>query len=103
MYRKVLERLLITLHEEEDAEASAIQSATAPALAVHEERLRVWPPWPWPPWDGDGGDKDDEDKKPVNRTEEAQKLAVDIITFEKKIANASLDLYAFHDCIVVPH
>lgn len=102
LYRKVLERLLITLHEEEDAETSAIQGPTTPALAVHEERLRVWPPWPWPPWDGDGGDKDDEDKKPVNRTEEAQKLAVDIITFEKKIANASLDLYAFHDCISGP-
>ncbi|THH29635.1 hypothetical protein EUX98_g4545 [Antrodiella citrinella] len=89
LYRNVLERLLLTLHEEEDAESTVMESV--PGLVVHEERLRVWPPWPWPPWDGDDGDKDD-DKKPINRTEEAHKLAKRIIKFEKKIANASLDL-----------
>ena len=30
-------------------------------LVVHEERLRVWPPWPWPPWGDDDDGDDDED------------------------------------------
>lgn len=78
----------------------------APGLAVHEARLSVWPPWPWPPWGGDedgdgdddgggGGDDDDHKHKPVNRTKEAHKLAQSILSFEKKIANISLDLYVF--------
>ncbi|TCD66686.1 hypothetical protein EIP91_001040 [Steccherinum ochraceum] len=91
LYQNVLERLLLTLHEEENTESPAIEHTT-PGLVVHEERLRVWPPWPWPPWDGDDGDKDGGDKKPVNRTKEAHKMAKSIITLEKKIANASLDL-----------
>ncbi|KAH8106762.1 Metalloprotease [Cristinia sonorae] len=91
-YRSVLERLLLTLHEEETTESET--EAASPKLVIHEERLRVWPPWPWPPWDGDDGDKDGDhdDDKPVNRTEEAHKLAKRIVKFEKKIAAASLDL-----------
>lgn len=67
------------------------------AFTVHEDRLRVWPPWPWPPWDPE--DPDDPDhpgrkpQKPINRTKEAHQLAIDIIEFEKKIANVSLDPY----------
>jgi len=70
----------------------------SPSLVVHEERLSVWPPWPWPPWGGDddddddGGDDDGHKHKPINRTQEARKLAQHILTFEKKIANVSLDL-----------
>lgn len=89
LYRSVLERLLLTLDNEDDKlhdilSVSAEVEGTS-GLVVHEERLRVWPPWPWPPW----GDDDD---KPENRTERAHKLAKAIITFEKKIAEASLDL-----------
>ena len=63
------------------------------SLTVNEERLRVWPPWPWPPWGPEDPDNpDDPDRTPINRTEEAKKLAKGIIAFEKKIANASLDL-----------
>lgn len=81
------------------------------ALTVHEERLRVWPPWPWPPWDPEdpedphepGHPGDGEPHKPVNRTKEAQKLAKQIVDFEKKIANASLDLWVSYlfTCIVI--
>ena len=87
LYRDVLERLLIALADEDDE----LADSTSPALAVHEERLRVWPPWPWPPWDPEDPDKPGKDK-PINRTKEAPKLARQIIELEKKIANASLDL-----------
>ena len=51
----------------------------------------MWPPWPWPPW---GDDDDDKQKKsPKNKTEKAYKLAKKVLRFEKKIADASLDLY----------
>ena len=56
-------------------------------MTVHEERLKVWPPWPWPPW----GDDDDGDK-PEDPKDRAHRLAKGIIKFEKEIAKASLDL-----------
>ncbi|KAI0363474.1 Metalloprotease [Pilatotrama ljubarskyi] len=84
LYQTVLERLLLTLDEEDDK----LLPESPSKLVVHEERLRVWPPWPWPPW----GDDDDSKDEPVNRTERAYKLAKGIIDFEKKVANASLDL-----------
>lgn len=91
LYQSVLERLIVATADEDDDDVSLLPPA---GLAVHEERLRVWPPWPWPPWDpedpnepGDGGDH-----KPINRTKEAPELAQKIIEFEKKLANASLDL-----------
>lgn len=86
LYRNVLERLLVTLDDEEDdLVESIVVIDESSGLVVHEERLRVWPPWPWPPW----GDDDD---KPENRTERAHKLAKSIIKFEKAIAAISLDL-----------
>ena len=89
LYREVLERLLLTLDDEEDKLQSAdVKLEQNPGLVVHEERLRVWPPWPWPPW----GDDDDGEDKPENRTTRAKKLSKAVIEFEKKIANASLDL-----------
>ncbi|KIP08159.1 hypothetical protein PHLGIDRAFT_104734 [Phlebiopsis gigantea 11061_1 CR5-6] len=91
LYQSVLERLIVATADEDEDDLSLLPPA---GLAVHEERLRVWPPWPWPPWDpedpnepGDGGDH-----KPINRTKEAPELAQKIIEFEKKLANASLDL-----------
>lgn len=87
LYRSVLERLLVTLDDEEDKviERHAETVDDGSGLVVHEERLRVWPPWPWPPW----GDDDD---KPENRTERAHKHAKAIIELERQIAKASLDL-----------
>lgn len=85
VYQDVLQRLLLALSDEEDAD---FQKVDVPVLANNEDS-NVWPPWPWPPWDGD--DKDGENK-PVNRTKRAQKLAKKIIGLEKELAKASLDL-----------
>ncbi|KAH9901083.1 Metalloprotease [Cubamyces lactineus] len=85
LYQTVLERLLYTLDDEDE---ERLETDKPSGLVVHEERLRVWPPWPWPPW-GDDGNNDD---KPLNRSERAKKHAKEIVEFEKKIANASLDL-----------
>ncbi|KAI0636818.1 Metalloprotease [Trametes polyzona] len=93
LYQNVLERLLLTLDEEDED----LQRDEHPSkLVVHEERLRMWPPWPWPPW----GDDDDGKNEPVNRTERAHKLAKEVVEFEKKVANVSLDLdVLFQDVI----
>ncbi|CCL99342.1 uncharacterized protein FIBRA_01360 [Fibroporia radiculosa] len=91
LYQSVLERLLLTLaDEEENLDVSTIQEHAASDFVVHEDRLRVWPPWPWPPW---GGDEDgDQDNQEPMSPEKARKLAKHIIKFEKAIANVSLDL-----------
>lgn len=86
-----MERLLIALDPDEDILVSDDKLVSS-GLQVHEERLRVWPPWPWPPWDGGDDDDDGGDKKPGNRTNDAPRLARDILSFEKKVAKASLDL-----------
>jgi hypothetical protein len=52
-----------------------------------------WPPWPWPPWGDD--DDDDEDKDTRSPEERAHGLAEQIVKFESRVANASLDLYVF--------
>ncbi|KAI0780776.1 Metalloprotease [Trametes elegans] len=69
LYKTVLERLLLTL--DDDDEDQNLQAQQPGKLVVHEERLR-----------------DD----PVNRTERAHKLAKQVVEFEKKVGNASLDL-----------
>ncbi|PSR94067.1 hypothetical protein PHLCEN_2v4495 [Hermanssonia centrifuga] len=91
LYSSVLKRLLIALADEE-VEEEVLSETSDPA--VYQERLKVWPPWPWPPWgpEDPGDGNDDGDNKPINRTKEAGKLAQEIIIFEKKLANASLDL-----------
>ncbi|KAJ7724074.1 hypothetical protein DFH07DRAFT_871903 [Mycena maculata] len=85
VYQSVVERLLFTLSEEEDK----LQQAT-PTLV---ENANVWPSWPWPPYPDDD---DDEDEKP-NRTEIAHKLAKEVIKFETRLANASLDADVYQD------
>lgn len=60
-------------------------------LVIEEPKDNVWPPWPWPPWGGD----DDGDDYPRNRKEAVQKLAEKVVKLESRIANASLDLWAF--------
>jgi endothelin-converting enzyme len=94
LYKSVLERLIIAVADEDDEDLTESPGQKAPGLTVHEERLRVWPPWPWPPWDPQDPDHPDQpgDGKPLNRTKEAPKLAKAIVEFEKKLANASLDL-----------
>lgn len=91
VYRTVLVRLLISLVDEEK-EFSAMTSNPS-VLAVHEDRLRGWPPQPFPPWPSWPDEPGDEPKEPVNRTQEAKRLAEGIIVFEKKLANASFDLW----------
>ncbi|TFY55841.1 hypothetical protein EVJ58_g7996 [Rhodofomes roseus] len=94
LYQEVLERLLVTLAEEEEYIGSREVSMPVSGEVVYQERLRVWPPWPWPPWGGDDdGDHDGDDDEPEPMDpEKAHKVAKDIIKFEKAIANASLDL-----------
>ena len=87
LYRDVLEHLLLALDDEDEKLESLVAQLEEPGLVVHEERLRVWPPWPWPPWGGD-----DDGDEPEDRTERAHRLAKAIIKFEKEIAEASLDL-----------
>ncbi|KII88684.1 hypothetical protein PLICRDRAFT_141150 [Plicaturopsis crispa FD-325 SS-3] len=90
LYREVLERLLVVLPEDAgDDEDEDVQPPAA--VTVNEESSNRWPPWPWPPWDGDEDD-DHKKKKPVNRTERARLLSTEVVTFEKRIAKASLDL-----------
>lgn len=91
VYKDVIERLLFTLSEEEDS----LQSK--PDLLVQESNL--WPDWPWPPW-GDG-DHDDEGK-PVNKSEEAHRLAKEVVKFETQLAQASLDLQVFTSTLTNP-
>ncbi|CAA7267908.1 unnamed protein product [Cyclocybe aegerita] len=88
VYKRVVERLLIVLADEDEAE-SRKRTISAPEF-VDNEDPNVWPPWPWPPWGGDGDD--DKPTTPINRTEEAKKLAKKVVKFERKLAKASLDL-----------
>ncbi|KAF8636703.1 hypothetical protein AX17_003507 [Amanita inopinata Kibby_2008] len=87
VYSDVVESLLLTLAEEDQKLRD-----TQEELTVQEDGNNVWPPWPWPPWDEDGDDHDGDDKKPVNWTEKAHKLAQGVVKFERKLAQASLDL-----------
>ena len=67
-------------------------------ILVSNEDSDRWPPSPWPPWEGDGdGDEDEDDggDERVNRTLRAHELAKKIVKFERKLAQASLDLWAF--------
>lgn len=79
--------MLLTLSEEAE-----IEKAPTDAVLITNEDANVWPPWPWPPWGGDDDDNDGDDE-PRNRTLEIQKLAREVVKFERKLAQASLDLY----------
>ncbi|KAJ6488601.1 Metalloprotease [Mycena vitilis] len=84
VYQDVVERLLFTLSEEEEK----LQQRATPTLVENT----AWPSWPWPPWDGD----DDGEEKP-NRTEAAHKLAKNVVKFESRIADVTLDADAYQD------
>lgn len=84
IYSDTLERLLISLIEEDELQQQRHQRQ--PPALINDD-ASVWPPWPWPPWGGD------DEGKPINRTLEAHDLAEGVVAFERKLARASLDLY----------
>ena len=86
-----MERLLVALANEAEQEAKKGDSS------AFVEQPKVWPPWPWPPWGDDNDpnkDKDKDKERPkINKTLEIHKFAKEVVDFEAKLANASLDLY----------
>ncbi|KAF7295323.1 Endothelin-converting enzyme 1 [Mycena indigotica] len=82
IYQNVIERLFKTLLDEED-------KPPTPTLVEND----AWPSWPWPPWDPD----DEPDKDKTNNTEKARQLAEDVVAFETKLANVTLDADAYQD------
>jgi endothelin-converting enzyme len=89
-----VERLLLTLADAED-NASQEEIRRDPPVLVSNEEPDAWPPRPWPPWEGDGDDDEDNGgRKHVNKTVRAHELANKIVEFERKLAQASLDLCA---------
>ncbi|TFK55167.1 metalloprotease [Heliocybe sulcata] len=93
LYNDVLERLLVTIAEEQDY-SSGVKSRGVSDLVMNEVKYKWWPPWPWPPWGPDDGDDDggDDDEDPEDKYERAERLAKAVVHFERKLANASLDL-----------
>ena len=94
----------MTLADAED-NASQQEIREDPPVLVSNKDSDTWPPWPWPPWDGDDDDDDDDEDgggKRVNKTLRAHELAKKIVKFERKLAQASLDLYAFYLLISKP-
>ncbi|EIN07764.1 Metalloprotease [Punctularia strigosozonata HHB-11173 SS5] len=90
LYQSVIERLLEYLYQDTPS-ASASLSASQSSLVVNDEAgtSYSWPPWPWPPW---GDDDDDEDLPPAPKPINFTQLAADVVTFEKRLAAASLAL-----------
>ncbi|KAF9567593.1 zincin [Agrocybe pediades] len=89
-YEEVLGRLLDIFSKDDEEEDGIKESSQTTRAFTDNDDANVWPPFPWPPWGGD--DDHDGGKKPVNRTEEAYKLAKKVVKFEGRLANSSLDL-----------
>lgn len=90
----------MTLADAEDNASQQEIRRDSPVLVSNEDSDN-WPPWPWPPWEGDDDDDDDDDEddgsgKRVNKTLRAHELAKKIVKFERKLAQASLDLCVFN-------
>ncbi|KAN0123833.1 metallo peptidase [Russula decolorans] len=83
VYASVLERLLIIHYEAEKDKPSR-------ALVINEDPKNTWPPIPWPPWGDDDDDGHDDDPKDCPKN--ATTLAEEVVKFERKLAQASLDL-----------
>ncbi|KAF9233936.1 hypothetical protein BU15DRAFT_90170 [Melanogaster broomeanus] len=96
VYRDVIERLLVSLRDDEVMGVVERSTEHSPIILQTEEledKERVWPPWPWPPWDGEGDDESDDDRKPPKDPFlRAHELAQQVIKFEAEIADATLDL-----------
>lgn len=93
VYQDVIERLLVTLRDDEVMDMTDLSSER---LHIQTEQLekeeRIWPPWPWPPWDGEDDDEDDDSRKPAHDPFlKAHELAREVIKFESEIADATLD------------
>ncbi|KAH7889832.1 Metalloprotease [Phlebopus sp. FC_14] len=91
-YQDVIERLLITLRDEEILSASDDHASLLVQTEGLEDSERVWPPWPWPPWDGEDDNNDEDDKRPDDPFLRAHELAQQVVRFEADIADATLDL-----------
>ena len=96
VYQDVIERLLVTLRDDE-----VIRKTNHPSERLHitlqteqlEDEERVWPPWPWPPWDGKDDDDNPDSRKPAEDPFlRAHELAREVVRFESDIAAATLDL-----------
>lgn len=85
IYASVLERLLIIHYEPEKGNPSR-------GLVINEDPENNWPPTPWPPWPPWGDDDDDGHDGPKDRPRNATTLAEEVVKFERKLAQASLDL-----------
>lgn len=85
VYTSVLERLLMIHYEAEKGDPSR-------ALVINEDPENNWPPIPWPPWPPWGDDDDGHDDGPKDRPKNATTLAEEVVKFERKLAQASLDL-----------
>ena len=83
--------MLLALDDTPDVEGAS-SDVKGSLVTQTEKTMKFWPPWPWPPWGGDEDDDGDDGNVPLNKTERAYKLAKDVVLFEKRIANASLDL-----------
>jgi hypothetical protein len=89
VYASVLESLLIIHYEAEKGSPSR-------TLVNNEDSENTWPPWPWPPW---GDDDDGDGDGPKDRPRNATTLAEEVVKFERKLAQASLDLSEqFRNC-----
>ena len=94
VYQDVIERLLVTLRDDEVMGVTGLPSERLHTILQTEqleEEGHVWPPWPWPPWDEDG-DEDDDSRKPADDPFlRARELAREVVRFESEIAAATLD------------
>lgn len=95
VYQDVIERLLVTLRDDE-----VMGMTTLPSERLHtilqtdqlEDEEHVWPPWPWPPWDGEEDDQNGDTRKPAEDPfQRAHELAREVVRFESEIAAATLD------------
>lgn len=92
-----MERLLVTLVDaESEIKRKRLPREDFPVLVSNEDS-NTWPPRPWPPWDEDGDeDEDGGSDKPINKTLRARILAANVVKFERKLIQASLDLCIFN-------
>ena len=83
----------MTLADAEDnvTQQKRLLRRDSPVLVSNEDS-DTWPPRPWPPWEGDDDGDEGEDDGGLG----AHELAEKIVKFERKLAQASLDLCAFH-------
>ncbi|KAG6371391.1 Metalloprotease [Boletus reticuloceps] len=98
VYQDVIERLLVTLRDDEVIGMTHTRSErfhTVPVLQTEQlkDEEHVWPPWPWPPWDGEDDDESDDSRKPAEDPFlRAHELAREVVKFESEIAAVTLDL-----------